>query len=57
MFMSAASLTKMCQKGGYLTKRSDQGMIKNWKKRWVMLAGNLLYYFASEGAPKPQGER
>jgi len=52
---SAASLTKAAQKGGYLTKRSDQGLIKNWKKRWVMLCSNLLYYFEAETSVKPQG--
>ena len=41
--------------GGYLQKRSDQGLFKNWKKRWVMLVGSLLYYFESEESKNPQG--
>ena len=42
--------------GGYLQKRSDNGLFKSWKKRWVMLTGGYLYYFEVEDSANPQGE-
>ena len=42
--------------GGFLKKRSDQGFVKNWKNRWVMLVGSLLHYFENDDSKNPQGE-
>jgi len=42
-------------KTGYMNKRSEQGIVKNWKRRWVAIVGNLLYYYADEVAKAPQG--
>ena len=34
---------------GYLTKQSIKGRFgKKWTKRWMVLHGNVLYYFKSE---------
>eukprot|EP01117_Protostelium_nocturnum_P020495 TRINITY_DN9243_c0_g1_i1.p1 TRINITY_DN9243_c0_g1~~TRINITY_DN9243_c0_g1_i1.p1 ORF type:complete len:453 (-),score=191.32 TRINITY_DN9243_c0_g1_i1:42-1400(-) len=40
-------------KRGYLVKRG--GKIKNWKGRYFVLEGNLLYYFKSPNSPHPTG--
>eukprot|EP00164_Ancoracysta_twista_P000809 GFYU01001065.1.p1 GENE.GFYU01001065.1~~GFYU01001065.1.p1 ORF type:complete len:130 (-),score=32.40 GFYU01001065.1:171-560(-) len=34
-------------KEGFLTKQG--GIVKNWKRRFFVLKGNILYYFKTEG--------
>ena len=54
---SADSLAGTALRGGFLQKRSEQGLVKNWKKRYVVLvAEGLLYYFEGEHSKKPSGE-
>jgi len=33
-------------KDGYITKQG--GKIKTWKRRWLVLKGNTLYYFKTK---------
>ena len=46
---------------GFMNKRSDQGLFKNWRKRWVVLSVSpgsaLLYYFQDQNAANPNGAR
>lgn len=55
VIVAAESLAPTCVKQGYLSKRSDNSFVKNWKRRWVVLHGSLLYYFESPESKKPQG--
>ena len=55
---SADSITGSALRGGYLQKRSEQGFLHNWKRRWVALVGEgLLYYFEDEHSKKPRGTK
>lgn len=38
---------------GWLMKQG--GKFKNWKKRWVICSGSVLYYFESPKDPTPKG--
>jgi len=41
------------KKEGFLVK---QGIVrKNWKKRWFIMDGTLLYYFRKQKDPYPAG--
>lgn len=42
-------------RSGWLEKRSEQGLVSNWKRRHCVLADGLLYYFESPDSAKPQG--
>jgi hypothetical protein len=54
--VSANSLAAAgASKAGYLIKRSAQGLVHSWKKRWVVVHESLLYYFASPEAAVPLG--
>lgn len=41
------------QKEGWIFKCG--GSIKTWKKRWLVLKGTTLFYFARQGDKKPKG--
>lgn len=41
------------EKKGWLTKRG--GRIQTWKRRWFVLADNVLYYFKSPESSAPCG--
>lgn len=43
----------MIEKQGYLVKRG--GIVKNWKKRWFVLRGNILYYYSAPDQKEPLG--
>jgi len=53
--VAADALKDTAIKAGYLNKRSAQGLLQNWKRRWVVLNGQLLYYFEAADSKKPQG--
>lgn len=53
--VAARSLGATETRSGWLEKRSEQGIVRNWKKRWVVLSDALLYYFEGEDSAKPQG--
>jgi copper chaperone CopZ len=36
----------MVDKKGYMIKRG--GVVRNWKRRWFVLTGNILYYYRAE---------
>jgi hypothetical protein len=38
---------------GWLSKRG--GMVKNWKRRWIVLKSNFLYYYKAKGDGEPLG--
>ena len=40
---------------GWLVKRSAQGVFQNWRKRWVVLRGWTLLYYAKQGGAPPKG--
>lgn len=50
--LSVEAIEASASKAGFLLKRSDQGLIKNWKRRWVVLNDKLLYYFENAQAKK-----
>ena len=51
----AHTLTATAVRAGYLNKRSAQGLVHNWRTRWVVLHDCLLYYYATAEAAQPQG--
>jgi hypothetical protein len=53
--VAALSLGATATRSGWLEKRSEQGLVRNWKRRWVVLSDSLLYYFEGEDSAKPQG--
>lgn len=55
--VSAADLEPTATKAGVLEKRSEQGLVHNWKRRHCVLSDALLYYFEAPDSKKPQGER
>jgi len=55
LLVPAEALEPMASKTGWLQKRSENGLIQNWKRRWVVLASTLLYYYDSDDARKPAG--
>jgi hypothetical protein len=42
-------------KAGWLSKLGEQSMIKQWKSRFVVLSGPLLFYFVAGDSKAPQG--
>ena len=48
------SLIPKQEKRGWLQKANKDG--KYWKKRWFMLKGNTLGYYASDSSEKAKGE-
>jgi hypothetical protein len=58
--VSVASLMPSALKAGFLMKRSEQGLIHNWKRRWMVLVGSprsALFYFEENASLRPQGAR
>ena len=51
----AAELASSALKAGLLEKRSEQGLVHNWKKRHCVLSDSLLYYYETSESAKPQG--
>jgi hypothetical protein len=47
------SLWVKTEKKGWLTKRG--GRIQTWKRRWFVLADNVLYYFKTPDSSAPCG--
>lgn len=41
------------ERQGWLTKRG--GIVKNWKRRWFVLRGNMLYYYRNTKIKTPLG--
>lgn len=40
----------------WLVKRSTNGLVHNWRKRWCVLVDGRIFYFKSERERRPQGE-
>jgi hypothetical protein len=49
----ASSVFQNAELKGYLMKQG--GKVKSWKKRWFVLDGNCLFYFASSSDKDPLG--
>jgi len=50
--VSVASL-KNPEKAAWITKRG--GNVKNWKRRWCVLQGDVMFYFATQKDSSPKG--
>lgn len=53
--LDAESAEAEATHSGWLQKRSAQGVFQNWRKRWVVLRGWTLLYYAKRGASAPKG--
>lgn len=51
--LSSPLARKKCQKTGWLRKQG--GMVRSWHRRWFILNGDVLFYFAKEDDAKPLG--
>tara|TARA_R110002050_G_scaffold220087_1_gene355978 strand:+ start:111 stop:521 length:411 start_codon:yes stop_codon:yes gene_type:complete len=51
--IKALNRVKKAEKRGYIKKRGEN--VKNYRKRWFILKGDLLYYFKTEQDSTPLG--
>jgi hypothetical protein len=51
--LPALSALSNPDKAGYLTKQG--GFVRSWKKRWFVLKGDSMYYFAGPQSEEPLG--
>ena len=43
-------------KKGWMNKQSRKGVVRNWKKRFFVLADGKIMYYVSESQEYPYGE-